>query len=595
MYDPPTVSLERQTRLLRAKSFPLLSPKARPIELHGNKTGLSPSAIKTLERLYRRRVPSSNITTPELTRTLVEASVETGRQVGVLVHRSGQVDYVIVGDAGKLMLPDIGRLRAAEGRFRGLRLIHTHLRGEPLTRDDLVDLVRLRLDLVAAIQLSSTSEARSLVYAHNVPSDGTAPYQEFGPIPLGQVDLNVAALMDNLEGEFARRSKGREVRGKDGRAILIHVADKSKPYALRDVDVSMRELRELARTAGTEVVDSIVQARDGIDPKFVMGKGKLEETVVRALQLDADVLVFDRNLTPAQASALAQQSDLKVIDRSQLILDIFAQRAQSRDGKLQVELAQLQYSLPRLTQKDDSLSRLTGGIGGRGPGETKLEIGRRRAKERVSHLEDQLKQLAKQRAQRRRRRTRGAVPTVAIVGYTNAGKSTLLNTLTGADVLAEDRLFATLDTRSRTLRAGWAGYGEREVVLTDTVGFIRNLPKDLFSAFRATFEEAADADLLLHIVDASDPAKDGHMTTTEGVLGDLGLERIPRILVFNKLDLLEPTEAIALRRGNLDAVFLCATERETTRDLLERIASSLAERWDDAARPRVEAEPEEPA
>jgi GTP-binding protein HflX len=498
------------------------------------------------------------------------------------------------------MLPDIGRLRAAEGRFRGLRLVHTHVRGEPLTKDDIVDLVRMRLDLVAAIQLAPGGEPRSLVYAYNVPSgdepaspggstggereDRAKPYREVGPVPIGRVSVNVGELMANLESEFAKRSRAREVRAKDGRAILIHVADKTKPYALGKAEESMRELRELARTAGTDVADVVVQIRERIDPKFVMGRGKLDEVVVRAIELDAQTLIFDRNLMPAQAAALAKVSDLKVIDRSQLILDIFAQRAESRDGKLQVELAQLKYSLPRLAQKDDSLSRLTGGIGGRGPGETKLEIGRRRAKERVTHLEAQLKQLAKQREQRRHKRTKGGVPTVAIVGYTNAGKSTLLNTLTGADVLAEDKLFATLDTRSRHLRVGWAGYGDRDVILTDTVGFIRDLPKDLFAAFRATFEEAADADLLLHVVDASDPAKDVHIRTTEQVLDDLDLSKLPRILVYNKSDLLLPAEGALLVRGHADVVLVSATHRETTRALIERIAEKLAARWEASAK-----------
>jgi GTP-binding protein HflX len=333
--------------------------------------------------------------------------------------------------------------------------------------------------------------------------------------------------------------------------------------------------------------------REHVDPKHVMGKGKLEEVVVRAIEIDADVLVVDRELSPAQASAIAKMTDLKVIDRTQLILDIFAQRAESRDGKLQVELAQLKYAMPRLAQKDDSLSRLTGGIGGRGPGETKLEIGRRRAKERVSHLEHELRQLAKQREQRRRKRTRGGVPTVAIVGYTNAGKSTLLNTLTGAEVLAEDRLFATLDTRSRTLRCGWAGWGEREVVLTDTVGFIRNLPKDLFAAFRATFEEAADADLLLHVVDASDDAVDDHVETVIAVLDELELGEIPRLVVFNKIDAAEPLHLRALARQYPGAAFASALQRETTRPLIERIARELAEKWEASAKgPPVE--PEEP-
>ncbi len=511
--------------------------------------------------------------------------METGRQVGALVHRSGEVDYVIVGDAGKLMLPDIGRLRAAEGRFRGLRLVHTHVRGEALTHDDLVDLVRLRLDLVCAIQINARGEARSVQYAHNVPADGTeVPYEIVGPLPVGQGRVHVGELMAGLEAEFARRTRARDVRAKDRRAILVHVGDKSRRDAPRIAEESVRELRELARTAGVDVADVVVQIRERVDPKLVLGKGKLDDVILRAMQLDADVLIFDRELTPGQSSAIAKESDLKILDRTQLILDIFAQRAESRDGKLQVELAQLKYNMPRLVMKDDSLSRLTGGIGGRGPGETKIEIGRRRAKERVSHLERQLETLAMRREQRRRKRTREAVPTVAIVGYTNAGKSTLLNTLTGADVLAEDKLFATLDTRSRHLRVGWAGYGDREVVITDTVGFIRDLPKDLLAAFRATFEEAADADLIVHVVDAADEAHDDHIETTEALLAELGLGEIPRVLVFNKSELLAPIERALLARRTPDAVLLSAMDRPSTRPLIDRIAKELAERWDESAR-----------
>ncbi len=501
------------------------------------------------------------------------------------MHRSGEVDYVIVGDAGKLMLPDIGRLRAAEGRFRGLRLVHTHVRGEDLTHDDLVDLVRLRLDLVCAIQINHRGEARSLQYAHNVPAEtGELPYEVVGPVPVGQGRVHVGELMAGLEAEFARRSRARDVRAKDGRAILVHVGDKSRRDAQKHAEESMRELRELARTAGVDVADTVVQIRERVDPKLVLGKGKLDDVILRAMQLDAEVLIFDRELTPGQSSAIAKESDLKILDRTQLILDIFAQRAESKDGKLQVELAQLKYNMPRLVMKDDSLSRLTGGIGGRGPGETKLEIGRRRAKERVSHLERQLETLAMRREQRRRKRTREAVPTVAIVGYTNAGKSTLLNTLTGAEVLAEDKLFATLDTRSRHLRVGWAGYGDREVVITDTVGFIRDLPKDLLAAFRATFEEAADADLIVEVVDATDEARDDHIETTEALLAELGLDEIPRVLVFNKTELLAPIERALLQRRNPDAVVLSAVDRASTRPLVDRIAKELAERWDESAR-----------
>lgn len=486
------------------------------------------------------------------------------------------------------MLPDIGRLRAAEGRFRGLRLVHTHLRSEPLTKDDLVDLVRLRLDLVAAIQISHRGEARAVHYAHNIPVlndvGGGLPYRAIGPVPVGQVSVDVGELMSGLEAEFARQSRVREVRGKDGRAILVHVGERGRRDATRRAEDSVHELHELARTAGVEVVDTIVQLRDNVDPKFVLGKGKIDDVIIRAIELDADVLVFDRELTPAQISAIASESDLKVIDRPQLILDIFAQRAESSDGKLQVELAQLKYNMPRLGMKDDALSRLTGGIGGRGPGETKLEIGRRRAKERVAHLEAQLKKLAMRREQRRRKRTREAVPTIAIVGYTNAGKSTLLNALTGASVLAEDKLFATLDTRSRHLRVGWAGYGDREVVITDTVGFIRDLPEELFAAFRATFEEAADADLILHVVDANDDVRNEHIDTTETVLSELELDAIPRVMVWNKIDALSPMERAVLQRKHPGAILVSALERETLRPLLVRLAEELAERWDESAK-----------
>ena len=267
--------------------------------------------------------------------------------------------------------------------------------------------------------------------------------------------------------------------------------------------------------------------------------------MIRAMQLDAETLIFDCNLRPAQANNIARMTDLKVVDRTQLILDIFAQHAETNDGKLQVELAQMRYLLPRLGQRDDALSRLTGGIGGRGPGETKLEVGRRRARERITRLQSQLKKQGRQREQRRSRRKRSGTPTVAIVGYTNAGKSTLLNALTGSDVTVEDKLFATLDTRSRAMRLP----SGRDVVVTDTVGFIRDMPKDLFAAFRATFDETQDADLLLHVIDASDPCRSEHVETTEKLLVDLGLERVPRILVFNKCDRLETPHPTLADRG----------------------------------------------
>ncbi len=540
------------------------------MQVFGNTTGLSPSERKALQRIYRRRVPIDVLTTPEMGRSLAEISHATGRQVGALVHRSGQVEHVIIGDPAKLWLPDIGRLRGGFGRFRGLRLIHTHLRNEGLSRDDLVDLTRLRLDVVVALCLSPDGHPATVHYAHCVPlfpGSDDEPFRCYGPIPYGKLDCDLGKLIASLQEEFARAARTRTVEAKDGRAILVHVCDKRSADRAQ---ASLRELRELARTAGVDVVDSILQVRDQVDTRTVLGRGKLDDAVLRAMQLDADVLIFDCDLTPTQGSTISAVTDLKVVDRSQLILDIFAQRAQSRDGKLQVELAQMRYLLPRLGLLDDSLSRLTGGIGGRGPGETKLEIGRRRARERIGRLEHQLKQFARQRRQRRARRTRHGLPVVAIVGYTNAGKSTLLNTLTKGNVLTEDKLFATLDTRSRRIRFP----RERDVVITDTVGFIRDLPEALFNAFRATFEEATDADLLLQVVDASDPAFEDHLVTTEVLLQKLGLERMPRLIVFNKADLLPNGKAQPMAESK-GGIAVCAKDNYSLYPLLERMERML--------------------
>src|SRR5690349_2118002 len=540
--------------------------------LHGNLTGVSPHARKLLERIYRRRVPLDCIATPELIRSLGEATAAVQRQVGALVHRSGAVDSVIVGTATGLMLPDIGRLRAAQGRFRALRLVHTHLFGEPLTRDDLVDLTRLRLDLVCAVLVSPEGEPQALTWAYNMPTreederasardgagsngasngagsngagasagngatpaaggagKGAAPasrsYEVVGPRPYGQPQPHFGQLISSLEEEFARRAHTREVQRE--RAMLIHVGDKRVAGAMSRAKSSLSELASLAETAGVSVADRVIQLRDHIDPKHVLGRGKLDEVVTRAIDLDVSVLIFDRELSPSQSHGIAASTDLRVLDRSQLILDIFAQHAATRDGKLQVELAQLKYRLPFLSQTDDALSRLTGGIGGRGPGETKLEIGRRRARERVTRLERELGNVAKKRDQMRRRRVTGPDPIVALVGYTNAGKSTLLNALTGANVLAEDKLFATLDPRARRLRLPNGSF----VVLTDTVGFIRDMPQDLFTAFKATFDEAADADLLLHVLDISSSEAWEQEQTTEQILEQLELTEKPRLTV----------------------------------------------------------------
>jgi len=404
--------------------------------------------------------------------------------------------------------------------------------------------------------------------AHLVPRrDGEEPWRLLPPQPAHHLDVDFLQLIRSLEEEFARtvdRVAPTDL-GKD-RAMVVSVQLGRK----RDASARVAELLELARSAGVNVLEVVEQQRPEPDPRYLLGKGKLEQIVVRAMQLGAELLIFDPDLSPGQARAISDFTDLKVIDRTMLILDIFAQRAHTRDGKLQVELAQLRYTLPRLVEKNTMMSRLTGGIGGRGPGETKLEINRRRARERLGRLEKQIEELSKRRHVRRERRDRGDVAVVSIVGYTNAGKSTLFNSLTAADVLVEDKLFATLDPTSRRLELGVSG----DVVLTDTVGFIRDLPKDLVNAFRATLEELGEADLLLHVVDAADPDHAQHIESVGRILGELGIGERPRVLVLNKIDRLAPAEATRLAR-ELGAVPVSAIEPATLGKLRDAIRREL--------------------
>lgn len=497
-------------------------------ELSGNTAGLKASQSKRLHATWRRRVQQRELVSAELARHLTEMSREVGRQLGVLLNRRGEVEHVIVGDARQLTLPDIGRARAGQARLRGLRLVHTHLKDEPLTRDDLTDLVLLRLDAVAAVVAREDGLPGKVYVATLLPFNASGELFRLTEAPsLHELAFDPQAQVLALEQEMARAAPVREV-GVEGRALLIGVHRGDREAA----EASLNELQELSRTAGVEVLDKVLQSRRDPDPRTLIGEGKLQDILVRSMALGADLLVFDHNLTPSQARHISEATSLKILDRTQLILDIFAQRAQSADGKLQVELAQLKYLLPRLVGKDDSLSRLAGGIGGRGPGETKLEVDRRRVRDRISHLEERIDRLSGDRATRRQKRNRSGVPVVSIVGYTNAGKSTLLNALTESAVLAENKLFATLDPTSRRLRFP----RDREVIVTDTVGFIRDLPKDLVNAFRATLEELEEADLLLHVVDASDPRHDMQAAAVERVLASLRVKETPRLLVFNKAD-----------------------------------------------------------
>ena len=488
----------------------------------------------------------------------------------------------MVGDNRGIELPDFKRVRVASGRFRGLRCVHTHLRGEQLTQDDLTDLALLRLDLMAAIDVDSNTGLPGLVHAaHLLPlhagdlDHATAPdvYAFLEPRIPSQLDLDFLALIDSLEDEMARnRRAARRAEVRD-RTILVGVA--TGPIA--DAEESMAELAELASSAGVVVQDKIIQRRSAIDPRTVLGKGKLDELIIRALQLGADMLVFDSDLSPAQVRSLSETTDLKIIDRSQLILDIFAQRAQSKEGKIQVELAQLKYLLPRLIAGQDSaFSRLAGGIGGRGPGETKLETDRRRVRDRINRLERAIEEQRQRRQERRKARTRQALPVISIVGYTNAGKSTLLNALTKSEVHAEQRMFATLDPTSRRLRLP----REQEVIINDTVGFIRDLPPDLISAFRATLEEISSSRLLVHAVDISNPRWPQQIRSVKSILADLKLSDIPTILALNKSDLAgQETLDAALRLVQTEAtdvIAVSAISQASLTPLLEKAGAILA-------------------
>lgn len=501
-----------------------------------------------------------------MTRQVSALSFEIQRQVALLITRRGDVASVVVGDNRHILIPDQGRFRLGKGRLRGLRCIHTHLDGEPLSREDLSDLVLLGLDLMACIQVREEGIPGPIAYAHIMPENSQGKAWNINQVPdMGQLDVDFNALIDSLEDELARTDGSRELR-RGERAVLVGVAT----GPIRESRESLDELRDLALSNNLEVVDTVVQQVKKAHPRFLIGKGKVGELVLRCLQTGAGLLIFDNELTPAQVKTLTDHTELKIIDRSQLILDIFARRAVTREGKIQVELAQLKYLLPRLATKNTAMSRLTGGIGGRGPGETKLEINRRRARERIARLNRELKQIKRQRQDRRRLRNSRGLPVVSIVGYTNAGKSTLLNTLTRSHVDVKDRLFETLDPSSRRLRFP----REREIIITDTVGFIRALPGDLMEAFAATLEELHDADLLLHVVDAGSPRMEEQIGAVEGILKELGLERIPALLVLNKIDRLDPREG-PLLAGAWNGVAISALDRHTLHPLLREMETYL--------------------
>jgi len=514
----------------------------------GNIAGLKPSELRKLEKIYRRKIPSASIITHDLARELSQISAELNRQIGILINRKGEIDFVIVGTFNRIEIPELRGYRDHIARLKGLRFIHTHLltnsnknRQSGLDQDDLLDLALLRLDLIGALEVKEDGEPGKIHIAHIIPdpeffkggfSDQEEKFFHFlKPCYVWELKENFLDLIKNLEDELDRIKPLKGIDENKDRALLIFVKEPKDLY----IEEKMEELEELARTAGVTVVGKIIQKRVSPDPRYVIGRGKLVEVMIEAMRTKANLLIFGRELTPSQVRALTEVTDLRVIDRTQLILDIFAQRASSREGKIQVEIAQLKYTLPRLRAKDDAFSRLTGGIGGRGPGETKLEIDRRRIKDKIAKLEKELKKISQERDLRRKRRKKLNFKVVSLIGYTNVGKTTLLNTLAKTEYLAEDKLFATLDPVTKLIRTKTG----RVFLLSDTVGFIRDLPEDLKKAFRATLEELYSADLLLHIVDISHPDFENHIKTVEEILEEMELLSMPRILIFNKIDLLE--------------------------------------------------------
>jgi GTP-binding protein HflX len=546
----------------------MATPRRRAIpDIRGQIAGLRASQLAAVERLYRRRVSHDKVLSPELVKTMCQLTAEIRRPIGVLLTRRGLVQEIIVGTEITLSPTSLGKFRAGPRSLRGLRLVRTQLHDQPLSQESLTDLAFLRLDLIGTLSVLPDGTPGHLYLAHLLPQNQAGQICKIlKAVPFHQCVIAFDRFIEELEADMQSARAHQAVKNTVESALLVSAS----PLGRSEQEERLAELAELASSASVNVIDRIAQRTATGHQRYLLGSGKLKEVLIQTLYRGGDMVIFDQTLSPAQSRAIAEITDVKVIDRTQLILDIFARRAHSREGKVQVELAQLRYLLPRLSGKGTQLSRLGGGIGSRGPGETKLETDRRRIRDRITHLERELANFAKHQDQRRARRDRQGLPVLSLVGYTNAGKSTLLNVLTKSRVSAENRLFETLDTTSRRLRFPQ----EREVILTDTVGFIRDLPQELVGAFRTTLEELREADLLLHVVDVSASDIDVQITAVIDILRELNLDGIPRMVIFNKCDRLSPYQ-VALLCRRYGAIGISALQPATLPPLIESIEARV--------------------
>ncbi|MFP4168841.1 MAG: GTPase HflX [Desulfonatronovibrionaceae bacterium] len=526
--------------------------------------------MKALGRVYERRFPTETAFSKEQARELAALSHRIKRQIGVIINRRGQPVLVVVGDHEGILIPELERYRSGASRLSGLRLVHTHLNDTGLSEEDLMDLVFLRLDSICVLTITSEGFPSRKQWAHLLPPNSDqAGYRLHEMQPWTETQPSLDMQIQSLEEELARENADLSAKEQKNCALLVSVSTKPVPRQ----EISLKELSRLSSTAGLNVVGTMTQRVTRINPKHILGKGKLAEMEVLALQKNAGIIVFDQELSPSQLRNLTRITERRVLDRTQLILDIFAQHAHSKQGQMQVELAQLKYTLPRLVGRNRALSRLAGGIGGRGPGETKLEMDKRRIRDRITRIGKELKKIRKQRETMRTRRRQAGLPVISLVGYTNAGKSTLLNVLTGSEVSAENKLFATLDPASRRLRFP----RDREVILTDTVGFIHKLPDELRKAFMATLEELYLADMLILVADAAHPDADSQIAAVKRILEELGLQKRPLLLAMNKADRLETEKREQLERAYPEAVFISARNGDSLEELVHRADSMLNE------------------